>query len=1213
MVRTYHIMQPGLSLLMLALGMSAAATQASAQIQFSDVTAGTGIDYTGESYGASYGDLNGDGWPDLYVSNHRSRPALWVNRGDGTFANRSLEVDSWVATPFLDQHGGSWADFDNDGDEDLYVALGATDDLQFLVNDGDVLSDQTIAFGLDAYTEWPGRLPVWLDFDADGALDFVMMTRGFPKIFRQDSGTWIDAKNQVGLSCQDTQYGQLSDLNVDGTLDLICDNQTSWPSRVYDTTTIPFTDITALVPPTLAVNDTAVADFDNDLRPDIFQVRGALRLSEAVQADADSIEAQLIVDNGAEETMTFATAGIVSFLMDWSRRNREDIFIGASGYNPDSFGPQDPIAFDLDPANPDNWGIRPHDPAVEDGVWIGYDTVTGYWTVQVSAGLVINITYWFIDSDQPISDLTTSGLSGGEAPIPGRLLMNRAGGFADETVPLGISAPVRCVSTVAGDFDNDMDQDIYVTCRGGVTNVNNILYENQGDGTFIALANAAGGAGPAGVGAGMGDSVALGDYDVDGFLDLYVTNGLNIYPEKPLFESRGGTDTLYRNLGNTNSWVELDLVGVTSNSSAIGAKVFATANGVTQLREQNGGYHRWSQNHQRIHFGLADNALVDITIEWPSGLVDTYTDVPANTLYRVTESVGYEPVVLGPVEPSACAAPLVDSGTEAGFFIYRNCGTDTWQVLMTAGGTYANFAGRIVSDKALRDLAPLDIEPHDVLESPESRVIDFNLQTWTTGRDEFSFRVIPGAQVCLSIDTPAGTETVFVGSARETLEVPLGLNTLESCDLLEPPPVELQCGFPEFDLATENEVFIWRDCDAPGTDQQWHVRVTSGGVGAGIYGGTVSSEETLAATPAFLEGSDVLDSQPGDGVIDFALKLGSGGVDGFDFALPASGSACFDVTSVGGSAEVLLGATRQPMSGAFDLATLEPCEPVVPPSDPACGFPGINANVDNELFLWRDCAAQGSDQQWLVRVTSGGVGAGTYSGIVTAPTTLAATPAFLENSDKLDTLPGDGAIDFALKLGTSGVDGFQFAVPDGVEACFDAPALAGDAQILLGADRQPVTGPINLTTLESCEPVIPPTDPTCGSPRLTPATDNELFLWRDCAAGSTQQQWYLRVSSGGTGAGTYAGTLTSSQVLNATPAFLEGSDTLDTLPGDGELDFALKLGASGVDGFDFVLDEQSSACFDVSSLPGLAEVVLGANREPISGAFDLNTLAACGP
>ena len=92
------------------------------------------------------------------------------------------------------------------------------------------------------------------------------------------------------------------------------------------------------------------------------------------------------------------------------------------------------------------------------------------------------------------------------------------------------------------------------------------------------------------------------DYDRDGFLDLLVTNGHNM---RPVYI--GGPKQLFHNLGNANSWIEFDLVGTRSNRDGIGAKIYLTSGGVTQYREQNGGYHRWSQNSTRGHVGLAGN------------------------------------------------------------------------------------------------------------------------------------------------------------------------------------------------------------------------------------------------------------------------------------------------------------------------------------------------------------------------------------------------------------------------------------------------------------------------------------------------------------------------------------------------------------------------------------------------------------------------------
>jgi len=592
---------------------------AKAQIQFENATAGSGIVHSGESYGASWGDLNGDGWPDLFSNNHRQTPALLINNGNGTFVDRFLEVDPWATEPLLDQHGAAWGDFNNDGFEDLFVSLGARDKNQFLVNEGGVLVDRTVEFGLDlpAYTSWPGRTPLWLDFNADGWLDFIMMLRGRPKIFEQSGGAFIWVNPTSGVVCLDSQYGHLVDLNVDGRLDLVCDNHTLWPSKIYDTSTFPFTDITSILPPVASVNDTAVADFDGDLRYDIYQVRGITRLSDAVLVGDNHIEAQLNVDTGIEEWFSFQSDGVISIVMDWAGRNVSRLFVGSTGFHPGGFSGADPISFSLDPSDPLVWGILPHDPAVDDGVYIGFDGTTGYWEIRVSAGArPINLTYWFVDTTTTISDLTIHGLGAGEFPFPASLLMNDVAGFVDEASTRGLGAPIKCVSAVAGDFDNDMDQDIYVVCRGGVTNIENRLYENLGDGTFQLVANAGGASGPTGIGVGVGENVVVADYDVDGFLDLYVTNGLNIYPEEPLLTNRGGPDELYHNIGNSNgnsnSWIELDLVGTVSNRSGVGAKVYATANGVTQLREQNGGYHRWAQNHQRIHFGLAPYAMSSV-------------------------------------------------------------------------------------------------------------------------------------------------------------------------------------------------------------------------------------------------------------------------------------------------------------------------------------------------------------------------------------------------------------------------------------------------------------------------------------------------------------------------------------------------------------------------------------------------------------------------
>ncbi|MEX0322260.1 MAG: FG-GAP-like repeat-containing protein [Puniceicoccaceae bacterium] len=183
---------------------------------------------------------------------------------------------------------------------------------------------------------------------------------------------------------------------------------------------------------------------------------------------------------------------------------------------------------------------------------------------------------------------------------------------------------VRSMGAYLGDYDNDGHLDLFITNRLG----KNSLYRNLGNGSFELILDS-----PAVSEGRTSTGAAFSDYDNDGDLDLFVANGV--------WADFDESCEMYRNTGNSNSWISFSLVGTVSNKSAIGAKVRirTPVNGrnLTQVREVSASS---NSNDLRAHFGLGDAKVIDfVRIEWPSGIVQDLTDVDVNQFLTVTEKV----------------------------------------------------------------------------------------------------------------------------------------------------------------------------------------------------------------------------------------------------------------------------------------------------------------------------------------------------------------------------------------------------------------------------------------------------------------------------------------------------------------------------------------------------------------------------------------------
>ena len=147
---------------------------------FTDVTVAAGMSREfGPALGVSTADFNGDGWIDIYVANDEQPNQLWINQHDGTFKNTGLLSGTALSTDgeAKSSMGVDAADFDNDGDEDLFVTELTGQGANLYVNDGSAApsSDQERAFpaALPASLPSTGFGTAWIDVDNDGWLDLL--------------------------------------------------------------------------------------------------------------------------------------------------------------------------------------------------------------------------------------------------------------------------------------------------------------------------------------------------------------------------------------------------------------------------------------------------------------------------------------------------------------------------------------------------------------------------------------------------------------------------------------------------------------------------------------------------------------------------------------------------------------------------------------------------------------------------------------------------------------------------------------------------------------------------------------------------------------------------------------------------------------------------------------------------------------------------------
>jgi hypothetical protein len=185
-----------------------------------------GADVSALPFSSAWGDYDNDGWLDLIVAHHSGTAphALYRNTGGGTFVKMTTVVGPVVSTPST-AHSVAWGDYDNDGWLDVFIGNGtaSTSSRDLLYhNDGTGRFEAVVnAITTPVLSTCQGT---WCDFDNDGDLDLFVthyQNQG-NALYRNDgAGRWVDIAATNGLGGKVTGTGAAwGDYDNDGDLDL---------------------------------------------------------------------------------------------------------------------------------------------------------------------------------------------------------------------------------------------------------------------------------------------------------------------------------------------------------------------------------------------------------------------------------------------------------------------------------------------------------------------------------------------------------------------------------------------------------------------------------------------------------------------------------------------------------------------------------------------------------------------------------------------------------------------------------------------------------------------------------------------------------------------------------------------------------------------------------------------------------------------------------
>ncbi|MCF8247071.1 MAG: FG-GAP-like repeat-containing protein [Saprospiraceae bacterium] len=309
------------------------------------------------------------------------------------------------------------------------------------------------------------------------------------------------------------------------------------------------------------------------------------------------------------------------------------------------------------------------------------------------------------------SDLYITKCKGGSSPgdidRTNLLYRNNGGGtYSEVGQQAGVDDNAQSWSTVFEDFDNDGDFDAFIVNH----DFQNRFFLNNGDGTFTDII-ASTGINPNDLGAWEN---ASGDFNNDGYVDifsqlqtrLYLNNGNLTFTGHSLPVSSGGIGdlnndgfldvvaggTVYLNNGNSNNWLKINTIGISSNRNGIGARVELHGPFGTQIREIRSGQSFSPMSSLGAYFGIGQATQVDsVVVKWPSGLKTKLLNPAINMALNIAETGCLLPpsqlVVNG--STTICPNEVVELVAPDGFGYEWSNGATTQAITTSLPGGYS--------------------------------------------------------------------------------------------------------------------------------------------------------------------------------------------------------------------------------------------------------------------------------------------------------------------------------------------------------------------------------------------------------------------------------------------------------------------------------------------------------------------------------------------